>query len=367
MNMDRLVPALDKLFRPASVAIVGASPKEGSPRNRIVKVLVKHGFSGRIYPVTPSNDEVEGHKAYKVLADIPEVPDVALIITPANTVPSIIRECGAKGIKSAIVYSSGFEETEHGKELALELRTAAEESGVAVIGPNCNGAWSVKAKAILSFGSAAFAMEPPEHSQIAIISQSGALAGAIGNYLQKSGLGCSYIVTVGNETCLDALDILGWMIEQGDVRAVALYLEGLSDADRFLPLAARARERGIQIVALKAGRSTFGQQATASHTGKIASPHAIYTKVLEQAGVILVDSLTEALAAVEVLSLLPAPRHSGDPHGGVAVLSSSGGAGALLADHCEEAGLAMACSASRPRPDFGRSCPSSRARPIRST
>ncbi|MEO3480390.1 acetate--CoA ligase family protein [Phaeobacter sp. CAU 1743] len=342
MNTDQMTLALDKMFRPASVAIVGASPKEGSPRNRIVKVLMKHGYQGRVYPVTPSSDEVEGHKAYKTLADLPEVPDVALVITPASTVPGIIRECGAKGITSAIVFSSGFEETDAGKELAVELKKAADETGIVVIGPNCNGAWSVKEKAILTFGSAAFSMDPPEHSNIALISQSGALAGAMGNYLQKNKLGSSYIVTLGNETCTDALDVLSWVIEQDDVSAVALYLEGLSDAGRFISLAARARTRGIQIVALKAGRSAFGQEATASHTGKIASPYGIYTDVLEQAGVTLVESLGELLAAVEVLALLPAPRLSGDPLGGISVLSSSGGAGALLADHCEEYDLPMA-------------------------
>lgn len=342
MEQDQLGAALDKLFRPESVAIVGASPKDGSPRNRIVKVLLKHGYEGRVYPVSPSADEVEGHKAYAKLADLPEVPDVALVITPASTVPGIIRECGEKGIKSAIVFSSGFEETEDGKELAVELKKAAEDSGVAVIGPNCNGAWSIREKAILSFGSAAFKMESPEHSNIAIVSQSGALAGALGSYLQRDGLGSSYIVAVGNETCIDALQVLSWVIEQDDVDVVALYLEGLDNAGRLIQIAERARERGIQLVALKAGRSAFGQEATASHTGKIASPHAIYTDVMEQAGVILLDNLAELMAAVEVLEVLPHPRVSDDPQSGVVVLSSSGGAGALLADHCEEYDLRMA-------------------------
>ncbi|WP_236637940.1 acetate--CoA ligase family protein [Mangrovicoccus ximenensis] len=334
------VPPLDKVFRAESVAIVGASPKPGA-RNRIVKVLIQHGFEGRIYPVSPSADEVEGHKAYKTLADLPEVPDVALIITPAATVPGLIAECGQKGITCAIVYSAGFEEIESGKELALELKAAAEKHGVHVLGPNGQGVWSVQAKTMLTFGAAAFGLRDLRHAPIAIVSQSGALMGAIGAHLQRSGLGCSYIVSVGNETCMDALDALSWVVEQDDVRVVGLYLEGLNDAARLLPIAARARARGIQIVVLKAGRSAFGQEATASHTGKIASPHAIYTDVLEQAGVIMVESLGEAMAAVEALSYMPDPRVSGDPLGGIAVLSSSGGAGALLADHSDERGLPM--------------------------
>lgn len=334
------VAQLDKIFRAKSVAIVGASPKPGA-RNRIVKILIKHGYEGKIYPVSPSADEVEGHKAYKTLADIPEVPDVALIITPAATVPGLIAECGEKGITCAIVYSAGFEEIESGKELALELKAAARKHNVNVLGPNGQGVWSVRAKTMLTFGAAAFGLENLRHSPIAVVSQSGALMGAIGAHLQRTGLGCSYIVSVGNETCMDALDALSWVVEQDDVRVVGLYLEGLDNAARLLKIAARARERGIQIVTLKAGRSAFGQEATASHTGKIASPHAIYTDVLEQAGVIMVESLGEAMAAVEVLSFMPDPRVSDDPLSGIAVMSSSGGAGALLADHSDERGLPM--------------------------
>ena len=333
---------LDNFFRPRSVAIVGASPQRGMARNTIVRVLLKHGFPGRVYPVSPSNAEIEGLKAYPSIGQLPEAADVALVITPAQTVPGIIEECGAKGIRNAIVFSSGFEETEGGKEHARRLAEAAREHNVAVLGANCQGVWSVRQRTMLTFGSALMSIETVQHAPIAVVSQSGALAGAIGNALQGSGMGCSYIVSVGNETCLDALDALSWVIEQDDVRVAAMYIEGLHDASRILRISERARERGVQIVVLKAGRSAIGQQATASHTGKIASSHAVYADVLEQAGVIAVDSLKEALAAVEVLAFLADPRVSGDPKGGVSVLSSSGGAGALQADHSSEFGIAMA-------------------------
>lgn len=335
------IRTLDKFFRPASVAIVGASPQAGNPRNTLVKILLKHGFAGRVYPVSPSHAEIEGLKAYASVAQLPEAPDVALVITPAQTVPGIIEECGAKGTRNAIVFSAGFEESEGGKEHARRLAEAARQHDVRVIGPNCQGVWSVRQKTMLTFGSTLRALDTVQHAPIAIVSQSGALAGALGNALQGGGIGCSYIVSVGNETCLDALDALRWVIEQDDVRVATLYIEGLDNAARILPIAARARERGVQIVALKAGRSAIGQQATASHTGKIASSHAVYAHVLEQAGVIAVDSLIDALAAVEVLAFLPDPRISGDPKGGISVLSASGGAGALLADHSSECGLPM--------------------------
>jgi acyl-CoA synthetase (NDP forming) len=353
--------ALNNLFRPKSVAIIGASPKRGTARNTVVRVLQKHGFKGRIYPVNPSHPEIEGLKAYGSVERLPEIPDVALVITPAETVPNIISQCGGFGIRAAIVYSAGFEEVEGGKQYALQLAEAAKKHNVTVLGANCQGAWSVRERTMLTFGAASFGLETLKHAPIAVVSQSGALAGAIGNYLQGSGIGCSYIVSVGNETCMDLLDALAWVIEQDDVRVAALYLEGLNDAGRIRHIAERARERGIQIVALKTGRSAVGQQATASHTGKIASSHTVYADVLEQAGVITVGSLADALAAVEVFAFLPDPRASNDPKGGVSILSSSGGAGALLADHSDEFAIPLAEFGSetmtqldRILPEFGR-------------
>jgi len=333
--------AFDRFFRPASVAIVGASPQRGSPRNTLVRVLQRHGFPGRIYPVSQSHAEIEGLRAYPSLAALPEVPDVAAIITPAQTVAGIVAECGARGIRNAIVYSSGFEEVESGKEHARRLAQAARQHGVAVMGANCQGVWSVRARAMLTFGPALMNLETLQHAPIAVVSQSGALAGAIGNHLQQSGMGLSYVASVGNETCLDALDALAWVVEQDDVRVVALYVEGLDHAGRILRIAERARDRGVQIVLLKAGRSALGQQATASHTGKIASSHRIYADVMAQAGVISVGSLAEAIAALEALGYLATPRPSVDAASGVSVLSASGGAAVLFADHCSESGVPM--------------------------
>ena len=128
-----------KFLQPRSVAIVGASPQAGSPRNALVKNLIKHGFQGAVYPVSPSHAEIEGLKAYKTVGDLPEVPDVALVITPAETVAGVIAECGRKGIRNAVVFSAGFEEVEGGQENARQLAEAAKTHGVAVVGPNCNG------------------------------------------------------------------------------------------------------------------------------------------------------------------------------------------------------------------------------------
>lgn len=332
----------DRFLHPRSVAIVGASPQAGNPRNLLVKNLVKHGFEGAVYPVSASHAEIEGLKAYRTVADLPEVPDVALVITPAQTVAGVIAECGRKGIRNAVVFSAGFEEVEGGQENARQLAEAARTHGVAVVGPNCNGFWSVRQKAIMTFSGAALKVEKVRHAPIAVLSQSGALAGAIGTELIHSGMGLSYIVSVGNETCLDVLDAASAVIEQEDVRVMVLYLEGLENASRLLEIAQRARQRGVQIVALKTGRSAVGQDATASHTGKIASSHAVYAAVFEQAGVIEVDSIAELVEAVEVLAYVRDPRDSQDAKGGLSVLSASGGAGALLADFSAARGITMA-------------------------
>ncbi|QDL38682.1 acetate--CoA ligase family protein [Rhodoferax sediminis] len=331
-----------RFLQPRSVAIVGASPQAGTPRNALVKNLLKHGFQGAVYPVTASHAEIEGLKAYKTVGELPEVPDVALVITPAHTVAGVIAECGQKGIRNAVVFSAGFEEVEGGQENARQLAEAARTHGVAVIGPNCNGLWSVRQKVIMTFSGAALNIEKINHAPVAVLSQSGALAGAIGNSLNNAGMGLSYIVSVGNETCLDVLDAADAIIEQDDVRVVALYLEGLDHASRILKIAERARDRGVQIVALKTGRSAVGQDATASHTGKIASSHAVYAAAFEQAGIIEVDGIAELIDAVEVLAFMRDPRDSRDPKGGASVLSASGGAGALLADHSSERGITMA-------------------------
>ncbi len=334
--------ALDHIFKPRRVVIVGASPEVGTPRNSIVRVLLQTGFAGTIYLVSRSHKEIEGLTCYPGVTQLPETPDLALIITPNTTVAGIIEQCGSADIPAAVVFSSGFEEMEGGKALADDVRRAADRHDIAVLGTNCQGAWSVGAKAILTFGAAARRLSEVKHAPIAVISQSGALGGAIAAYLQHNEIGCAYMVSVGNETQLDVLDVLAWTIEQDDVGVAVLYVEGFREGGRLMGIAQRARERGVQIVVLKAGNSKLGQSATASHTGKIASPFAIYSQVLDQAGVIAIDSLTDLLAIIETLNYLPNPRVTGDAKGGVSVLSTSGGACAMLADNADRFDVPMA-------------------------
>ena len=334
---------LDAVFRARSIALVGLSADTRKMTGAPLEILKQVGFSGDIYPVNPKYPEIGGLKSWPGIEALPGPVDVALIMLGAAAVPDAIRACARQGIRAAVVLSSGFEESEDGKQLAEELRVAAADTGVLVIGPNCEGVWSVRDRVFLTFGSAA-KRSTLTHAPIAILSQSGAMAGGIGRHLQDNNIGCSYIVSVGNETVLTIADYLEWLLDQDDVRVLALFLEGVRDGERLLPLLERARCNGVRMVALKSGNSTAGQLAAASHTGKIASPHAIYRDLLEAAGVIQVESLTELIEASEVLNTLPLPpeRSGALGHGGVSVFSVPGGTRALTADLLEQHDVPLA-------------------------
>lgn len=331
---------LDHIFRARSVALVGVSANPDALGHRALTILRKSGFPGKVFLVNPRRADIEGEPCHRDLLSLPETPDVALIMVSAPDVPDIIVQCGRKEIPGAVVVSGGFEEVEGGSVLAALLREAATTAGVAVLGPNCEGVWSVAARLLLTFGSAADRTRL-FHAPIAILSQSGSIAGALARHLQDAGIGCSYVASVGNETVLDILDVLEWTLDQPDVRVVALFIEGLRNGGRLLSLARTAASRGIRLVALKSGNSQRGREATATHTGKLASEHRVYRDVFSQAGIIQVDDLSSLRDAVVTLCFLGRPegRRAG---GGVGVFSVPGGTRALTVDYCERYGVPLA-------------------------
>lgn len=331
---------LERIFRARSVALIGVSGNAHKLNGAPLAILQKTGFAGKVYPVNPKYPELGGHTCYPSIEALPEPADVALVMVAADEVIDTVAACGKKGMGACIVFTSGFEEVEGGRALAAQLAETARAADMPVVGPNCEGVWSVQSKVLLTFGSAA-RRDNLLHAPIAILGQSGAITGAIARLLQDGGVGCAYVVSVGNETVLNVLDYLAWIIEQDDVKVVLLFIEGLNDGARLLALAARARARGIQLVALKSGNSAIGQAAAASHTGKIASSYAVYRDVLEQAGVLQVESLTDLIEAAEVLTFCPLPRQRGE-HGGVSVFSVPGGTRALTADLCEAQDIPLA-------------------------
>lgn len=331
---------LDRIFRARSVALIGVSGNAHRLNGAPLAILQKTGFSGKIYPVNPKYGELGGVPCYASIEALPEPADVALVMVAADEVIETVAACGRKGMGSCIVFTSGFEEVEGGRELAAQLAETARVANMPVVGPNCEGVWSIKSRVLMTFGSAA-RREHLHHAPIAILGQSGAITGSIARHLQDSAIGCAYVVSVGNETVLNVLDYLAWIIEQDDVKVVLMFIEGLDDGARLLQLAERARARSIQLVALKSGNSVIGQAAAASHTGKIASSYAVYRDVLDQAGVIQVESLTDLIEAAEVFTFCSLPPRRGAT-GGVSVFSVPGGTRALTADLCEAHGIPLA-------------------------
>ena len=332
---------LDRIFRARSVCVVGASAEAGTPGGLVLSVLRQTGFEGAIYPVNPKYKEIDGLPCYPAIDKLPAPAEVAVIVIKAELVPGVIQAGARVGTRAAVVLTMGFEEVEGGRPLAEKLATIARENDVVMVGPNCQGIWSVRSKTMLTFGGTAQRYKQLRHAPVAVVSQSGAFAGAIGGYLQESGIGCSYVISAGNETVTGIADYLEWLNEQDDVRVVLMHLEGLRDGERLLPIAEQSRARGIHLVALKTGNSAVGQKAAASHTGKIASPHDIYRDVLDQAGIIQVHTLTELYETAEVLMMMKSPRRAGSL-GGVSVASNSGGGCSLIADILDEYDIPLA-------------------------
>ncbi|MEO8751622.1 MAG: CoA-binding protein, partial [Casimicrobiaceae bacterium] len=292
---------LEALFRARSIALLGISGDARKMTGAPLEILRRTGFAGTIYPVNPRYETLGGLPCYPDVAALPTAPDVALVMLSAAQVPDAVRACGKRGAGAVVVLSSGFEESADGRGHAEDLARAAQETGLPVVGPNSEGVWSVRSRLLLTFGSAA-RRNVLHHAPIAVLSQSGAMAGAVARHLQDRAVGCSYVVSVGNETVLTIADYLEWMIEQDDVRVVALFVEGLRDGARLLRVIERARQRGVRLVALKTGNSVAGQRAAASHTGKMASAYAVYRDLFDEAGVVQVESLTDLIEAAEVLS-----------------------------------------------------------------
>lgn len=333
---------LEVLFKPRSVAVVGASGDPAKLAGRALLRLTQHAFPGDLYLVNPRRSEISGYRCYPSVTAIGEQVDVALITLPAAQVPETIRECGEAGVGFAVVVSSGFGEAPGSEALSADLADALKTSGIRLVGPNCEGIWSTPASMALTFGSAA---DRPGllAGPVSLISQSGSIGGACIRELQDRGVGCRYFASTGNEVDLTAPDLLEYMIDEGGSRVIAMFIEGLRGGARLVELGRRAAARGIRLVALSAGASEIGKAATASHTGRMASSADVYRDLLRQSGVLQVATFAQLVDAIEVGAFAPLPGGTGaQPESGVGIVSVSGGSRALLADACERFGLPLA-------------------------
>lgn len=331
---------LDRVFKARSVAFVGVSADPAKTSGTPLRNLLRHRFAGRVLLVNPRHAEIEGIACFPSIEALPEAPDCAFVSLAAERVPAAVEACGRRGIRACVILSSGFEEAAGGRPLAEALARAAARHGVLLVGPNSEGVWAVRERVILTFGSAA-KRDSLVHGPVAALTQSGGVGAGIVRQLMDGGYGASYFVSVGNEANLGIADYVDYLAGQEDVRTILMFVEGLKRGRRLIDAAARARSRGIALVALKSGDSARGREATASHTGKISSAGEVYRDVLHQAGAIRVESLVDLVDAGKVLTYLPRPPRRGRA-GGLCILSVLGGPRSIMADACERLGVPLA-------------------------
>ena len=318
------------LLTPSSIAVVGASSEAGKVGHEIFKNLQTQGFKGKLFPVNVKHPEILGVKAYPSVKDLPETPDLVVVVTPATTVAGVLEECGSKGVKTVIVISAGFGEigTDEGRVKEHELANIAKKHGITLVGPNCLG---VLRPAISM--NASFAKEVPPKGSIALLSQSGALAVASLDQACALGMGYSLVVSMGNKASMDECDFLQMCAADDETKVIGLYLESITDGRRFIAEANKLRGKK-RIVLIKSGTTEHGKKAVSSHTGALAGSDAAITAACEAAGILRAETMEEFLGLLRVLSMQPpllSPR--------VAVITNAGGPGILATDEAEKRGL----------------------------
>ncbi len=313
---------LEFVFKPRSVALIGASQRENSVGRMLFENLLAGGFDGPVMPVNPHDDAILGHAAYRSIADLPSTPDLALIATPAATVPALIDELGKRGTKAAVVISAGFtEQGNEGAALQQRMLDAAKPHLLRIVGPNCVGVLASGGKL-----NASFAPLTPRAGNVAFVTQSGALLTAVLDWADSRGIGFSHMVSLGGMADVDFGDMLDYLANDEATHAILLYVEAITHARKFMS-AARAAARTKPVIVCKAGRHAEGARAARSHSGALAGSDAVYDAAFRRAGMLRVFALEELFDAVEMLAL--GRRPAGDR---LAIVTNGGGMGILATD-----------------------------------
>ncbi|MBM1154289.1 CoA-binding protein [archaeon] len=325
-----VVEQLRPLFRPRTVAVVGASRKPEKIGYQVVRNLMEGGFPrDRIFPINPYADEILGLKAYPSVKDVPEEVDLAVICVPARIVFDVVRDCGEKGVKAIAMITAGFGEVGNVEE-ERRLVELVRSYGMRLLGPNIVGVCDTVNRMNASFCQA---LPPP--GDIAFITQSGALGIALVGWTIMERIGLSDLVSVGNKADVDDADLLEFFAHDPHTRAIALYIEGVKNGRRFFETARRVSKQK-PIVALKAGRSERGAAAAASHTGALAGADRIYDAAFQQSGIIRAYTIDQLFDWCIALASQPPPRKRP-----VVIVTNGGGAGVMATDACADYGLAL--------------------------
>lgn len=323
---------LDKIFNPKTIAVIGASDRRGSVGYSLMDNLINSDYAGTVYPVNIKHEHIHSIKAYSSVKDIPDKIDLAIIATPANSVPDIVRDCGEAGVGGAVIISAGFKEVgKEGEQLQKLILKIAHEYNIRIIGPNCLG--FIRPSLHLN---ASFASQMALPGNIAFISQSGALCTAILDWSIKNNVGFRYFISIGSMVDVAFHDLIDYLGNDPEISSIIIYMESITNARKFMS-AARAFSRNKPIIVLKSGRSSEGSQAAKSHTGSIAGNDEIFNAAFERAGIIRVDTIVGLFHVAKCLAMQPLPKGNK-----VAVVTNAGGPGIIATDSLVHSGGQLA-------------------------
>jgi acetyltransferase len=327
MSKATVFAKLDRIFHPRSVALLGASNKQGKIGRVFMERFLEMGFQ-KLYPVNPRESEILGVKAYRALADTPDPVDLAIVVTPTDSVLAAVKECASKKVQAIVIVASGFGETgAKGKELEQEMVRIARNGGARIIGPNCVGIYCPSSR--LPF----FQVSGKESGSVGVVSQSGFFADFLTLTVTGNGIAFSKAISCGNESDLNAIDFLEYLGEDPQTETIVSYVEGMKDGRRFYHISKEISKKK-PIILWKGGRTEAGARAAISHTGALAGSNRVWEGVLKQAGIISVSSFEEALDCLYAFHLQPLPKGRR-----VGIISGPGGTAVGTTDRCLELGL----------------------------
>lgn len=323
---------LSTLFEPASVAIIGATERDGAIGNVLIENMLAAGYQGQLYPVNPKHRVIKGRACYPSIGAIPEHVDLAVIATPPQAVPKVVEECGLAGTRAAVVITAGFSESgPEGAALERTLLDNARRHGVRLIGPNCLGVMRPHIGL-----DATFARGGALPGSLGLVSQSGAICTALLDWARPNGVGFSSVVSLGGSADIDFGEIADYLAFDAKTEQILLYIEGIRDARRFLS-ALRAAARTKPVIVMKAGRHPTGVRAAVSHTGAMVGADDVFEAAVRRTGAVRVTTIGQLVAAAQALSSHVRPQ--GDR---LAIVTNGGGPGVLAADRAADLGVPLA-------------------------
>jgi acetate---CoA ligase (ADP-forming) len=320
-----------EIFYPKSVAVIGVSARPTNLGRNIVANLIEFGFDGAVYAVGPSGGTIETHRIYQSVLDIPDQVDLAVVLTPAHTVPGVLIECGQKGIKWAIIETAGFREYgEQGRQLEIEMIEIAKRYGIRFVGPNCIGAMNMENGLCVPFPRLKKFIK---NGNVSMITQSGGVGMSVLNLMANEGIGLNKLVSIGNMLNINAEDMLEYFIDDPGTRLIFLYLESIGDGRRLMEIARRSKK---PILGFKANIGRLGQNIAASHTASLSSDDKVVEAAFMQSGIIRTRDATSLGNNLKILELPPMKGKN------LAIISRSGGHAVIASDACELAGFNLA-------------------------